>query len=151
MIVCDVCNTAGNRSGAVRYVFPVRRIDVHGPHEVNDVYSVDLCEAHAREFWDRFCDLMRSYSSAKDDPTRAVPAPKPGPPDWRPEVGKTYSHQAGSVWAKVTNVTSAQLNSNGVKYWIQYTDEKRNIRQSGDAEFIAAYGTNPVVTKGKGK
>jgi hypothetical protein len=67
MIICDACNRDGvPASPGKRYVFPVRRIDDHGPHEVSDVFSVDLCDGHSREFWEKFRSLIDSYSLPRE-------------------------------------------------------------------------------------
>lgn len=144
MIICDVCARDGvHAAPGKRHVFPVRRIDDNGPHEVSDVFSVDLCDNHAREFWENFRDLIDSYSRPRETipsgQTAPIPSPlatEQGPPkDWRPEAGKWYG-KPGVALAYVDMIDK--------KGNVRFRDDASNVGSITPAEFAKFYGMTPV-------
>lgn len=137
MIVCDVCrkNTGQKEEQAQRYIFPIRRIDQYGPHNVDDIYSVDLCAEHARAFWAEFANLMDRYSAGF--PCRETPpaVPQSGGA-WAPEVGKHYGKPGDSHIAFVDHIDK--------KGKVRYRDNAGDAGALTPAEFADRFGMTPV-------
>jgi hypothetical protein len=152
MIICDVCSKNPKLPVCVvrgrRHIFPVRRIDACGPHDVNDVFSVDLCEVHARVFWGDFIDLIEKYSAEKEAveallgqtseikaPDAEAAVPQVEAKDWRPEPGKHYG-KSGNTTVYVDHIDK--------KGKVRFRDDKGNVSALHLTDFAKFYGMTPI-------